>query len=231
MGGIEIRIHKGMPRGSGLGSSAASAVGGAVAANLLYGSDLDGNALMEAALDGEMVASSARHADNVAASLLGGLTIVKRHDPLEVIRLEAPQALRMVVVLPDMEIETHRARALIPARIPLSDAVCNWAHVAALVAAVARGNVAGMGRAVEDRVAEPARRGLIPGFDRVKGAALEAGAHGCSISGAGPSLFAVATAETSARVARAMRDAFREEGLEARYYICPPENRGARRID
>jgi homoserine kinase len=186
---------------------------------------------MEAALEGEMVASAARHADNVAASLLGGFTIVKRHDPLEVIRLEAPQALRVVVILPDMEIETRRARALIPAQIPLADAVGNWAHVAAMVAAVAGGSVVEMGRAVDDRVVEPARRDLIPGFDRVKRAALGAGAYGCSISGAGPALFAVATPETGARVARAMRDAFREGGLEARHYICPPENRGARRVD
>jgi len=228
---LVLRLHKGLPRGSGLGSSAASAVAGAVAAHLLLGTPLGSNALLEAALEGECVASGGRHADNLAASLLGGFTIVRSHEPLDVVRIEAPAQVRFVVVLPAMELETRHARAILPENVPLKAAIANWANVAAMVAAFARGNAADIGRAVVDRVVEPARRHLIPGFEEVRRAALDAGAHGCSISGAGPSVFAVATAETGAAVAAAMQAAFARHGLESRPFVCAPDNRGARRVD
>ena len=228
---IEMRIDKGLPRGSGLGSSAASAVAGAVAVHLLLQSPLDSNELLMAALDGEEVASGGRHADNLAACLLGGFTIVTSHAPLAVRRLEAPHEARFVVVLPEMEIETRYARSILPSSIPLQDAIANWANVGAMVAAVARGSVADLGRAVVDRVAEPARRHLIPGFDDVKQSALEAGAYGCSISGAGPAMFAVATRESCDAVALAMHAAFARHGVSSRYFVCAPDNRGARRVD
>lgn len=229
--GLEMKLHKGLPQGSGLGSSAASAVGGAVAAHLLFGSALGSNTLLEAALEGEVLASGCRHADNLAASLLGGFTIVRSHAPLDVIRLELPSAMRFVVVLPGMEIETRFARSVLPEMITLKDAKSNWANTAALVAAVAHGNLADFGRAVDDQVVEPVRSKLIPGFADVKRAALEAGAHGCSISGAGPALFAVANSDTAERVALAMHAAFQRHGLPSRHFICPPDNRGARRLD
>jgi len=228
---LVLRLHKGLPRGSGLGSSAASAVAGAVAAHLLLGTPLGSNALLEAALEGECVASGGRHADNLAAALLGGFTIVRSHEPLDVVRIEAPALLRFVVVLPAMELETRHARAILPESVPLKAAIANWANVAAMVAAFARGNAADIGRAVVDRVVEPARKHLIPGFDEVCRAALDAGAHGCSISGAGPSVFAIATAETGAAVAAAMQAAFARHGLESRPFVCAPDNRGARRVD
>ncbi len=228
---LALKLHKGLPRGSGIGSSAASAVAGAVAAHLLLGTPLGSNALLEAALEGECVASGGRHADNLAASLLGGFTIVKSHTPLEVTRLDAPPSARFVVILPAMQIETRHARALLPETVPLQNAISNWGHVAAMVAAVARGSVADLGRAVVDKVAEPARRHLIPGFDEVRRAALDAGAFGCSISGAGPAVFAVATPETGAAIAAAMQAAFLRHGLESRPFVCAPDNRGARRVD
>jgi homoserine kinase len=229
--GLEMRLHKGLPQGSGLGSSAASAVGGAVAAHLLLGSALGSNMLLEAALEGEVLASGGRHADNLAASLLGGFTIVRSHEPLDVIRLDAPTAVRFVVVLPAMEIETRQARALLPESIPLKDAVSNWANVAALVAAVLRDDLPDMGRAIVDRVVEPVRSRLIPGFAEVRQSAMDAGALGLSISGAGPALFAIARHDTAERVALAMHAAFQRHGLASRHFICPPDNRGARRLD
>ncbi len=229
--GIELRIHKGLPRGSGLGSSAASAVAGAVAAHLLHGSRLGSNALLAAALEGEVVASGGRHADNLAPALLGGFTIVRSHDPIDVIRLEVPSTVRFVLVLPQMEIETRYARSLLPETVPLPDAIANWANVAALVASVARGNLQEMGRALEDRIVEPVRGRLIPGFEAVKEAARVAGACGSGISGAGPTLFAVATVDRADAVAEAMQGAFRAHGLESRRFVCAPDNRGARRID
>jgi len=229
--GLEMKIHKGLPQGSGLGSSAASAVGGAVAAHLLFGSELGHNALLEAALEGEFIASGSKHADNLAPSLLGGFTIVRSHDPLDVVRLDAPSALRFVVALPDLNIETRYARSVLPESILLKDAIHNWANAAALAAAMARGTVAEIGRAVEDHVIEPVRSKLIPGFADVKRAAIEAGAHGCSISGAGPAIFAVASVDAADRVAVAMHAAFQRHGLGSRHYVCPADNRGARRLD
>jgi homoserine kinase len=229
--GMEMKLHKGLPQGSGLGSSAASAVGGAVAAHLLFGSALGSNMLLEAALEGEVLASGGRHADNLAASLLGGFTIVRSHEPLDVIRLELPSSMRFVVVLPGMEIETRFARSVLPEMITLKDAACNWANTAALVAAVAQGRIGDFGRAVVDRVVEPVRSRLIPGFADVKRAALEAGAYGCSISGAGPALFAVVPPDAAERVALAMQAAFQRHGLPSRHFVCPPDNRGARRLD
>src|SRR5881397_2610937 len=139
--------------------------------------------------------------------------------------------MRFVVVLPGMEIRTSYARSVLPETVPLKDAACNWANAAALVAAVARGNVADLGRAVVDRVVEPVRSRLIPGFADVKRAALEAGAYGCSISGAGPAMFAIATADSGERVALAMHAAFQRHGLASRHFVCPADNRGARRVD
>ena len=228
---IEMTIQKGLPRGSGLGSSAASAVAGAVAAHLLLDSPIGRHALLDAALEGEMVASGGRHADNLAASLLGGFTIVRSHDPLDVTRLEAPPQARFVVVLPEMEIATRYARSILPETVPLRDAFANVAHAASLVAAMARGNVADIGAAIVDRIVEPARRHLIPGFEEVKRAALEAGAAGASISGAGPAVFAVSVPEKAEAVAAAMHAAFSRHGLAARHFICPPDNRGARRVE
>jgi len=229
--GLEMKLHKGLPQGSGLGSSAASAVGGAVAAHLLFGSAVGSNMLLEAALDGEVLASGGRHADNLAASLLGGFTIVRCHEPLDVIRLELPSLMRFVVVLPAMEIETRYARSVLPEMIAMKDAASNWANTAALVAAVAQGKIADFGRAVVDKVVEPVRARLIPGFSDVKQAALEAGASGSSISGAGPAVFAVATADVAEKVALAMHAAFQRHGLSSRHFVCAPDNRGARRLD
>jgi len=229
--GLEMKLHKGLPQGSGLGSSAASAVGGAVAAHLLFGSAVGSNMLLEAALDGEVLASGGRHADNLAESLLGGFTIVRCHEPLDVIRLELPSLMRFVVVLPAMEIETRYARSVLPEMISMKDAASNWANTAALVAAVAQGKIADFGRAVVDKVVEPVRAKLIPGFFDVKQAALEAGASGCSISGAGPAVFAVATADVAEKVALAMHAAFQRHGLSSRHFVCAPDNRGARRLD
>jgi len=229
--GIELRVHKGLPQGSGLGSSASSAVGGALAANLLCGKSLGEDDLLAAALEGEKVAAGEAHADNVAPSMFGGFTVVSSHAPPRVIRLELPDRLRLVIASPKMTIATREARALLPGQVALADAVSNWAHAAAMVAAVARGDVRGMGEAVVDRIIEPVRSRLIPGFGEVRRAALDAGAFGCSISGSGPALFAITFPEQADAVGIAMQAAFERHGLEARCWICTPDNHGARRID
>jgi len=230
-GGIELRVHKGLPQGSGLGSSACSAVGGAVAADLLCGGTLDEDNLLAAALEGEKVAAGEAHADNVAPSMFGGFTVVRSHAPPSVTRLPLPDDLRVVIASPKMTIATREARALLPDRVALADATSNWAHAAAMVAAVALGDVRGIGAAVVDRIIEPLRSRLIPGFDDVRGAALGAGAFGCSISGSGPALFAITLPDAAEAVGGAMQEAFQRHRLEATWRACTADNEGARRID
>ncbi len=229
--GVELRIDKGIPAGSGLGSSGSSAVAAAVAVNLVCGSPLGAEDLLDAALEGEAVASGTAHADNVAPSLVGGFTIVTPERPVSVARFDAPAALRLVLVRPEIEIATREARAVLPQSVPLAAAAANWAYVGALVAAVAKGDVEGIGRAIVDRVIEPVRAARIPGFDDVRRAALQAGAHGCSISGSGPTVFAVATAATGEAIGGAMQAAFERHGVSASYRVSAADNRGARRID
>lgn len=228
--GIRLTLHKRMPVGSGLGSSSASAVAALVAVNALLPKPLRRADLLRFAVEGERLASGAPHADNVAPCLLGGVQIVLSGDPPIVVPVPYIDRIRWVVVHPTAVIETRMARRRIPGRLELADAVSQWAHVAALVAGLGRGDAATVGRALVDRVAEPARAPLIPGFQAVREAALAAGAFGLSISGSGPSLFAVADSDASAlRVGRAMVRAFRTAGnVAAKAWVSRINRHGAR---
>lgn len=227
--GIRLTLHKRMPVGSGLGSSAASAVAALVAVNALLPKPRTRLDLLRFAVEGERLASGAPHADNVAACLLGGVQIVLSGDPPEVVSVPFIDRIRWVVVHPATVIETRTARRRLPGRLDLADAVSQWAHVGALVAGLAAGSAARVGRALVDRVAEPARAPLIPGFLAVRQAALQAGAFGLSISGSGPSVFAVTDSDAAAeRVARAMVRAFRTAGgIPAKAWISRINRRGA----
>jgi homoserine kinase len=208
--GLRLTLHKRMPVGSGLGSSAASSVAAAFAVNMLLPRPLKKRDLLRFVVEGERKASGAPHADNAAPSLLGGVCLIRSYDPLDVVSLKAKDAIVWVVVHPHVEVSTRAARGILPGSIPLRSAVRQWGNVGALVAGIVAGDPALVGRSVEDVIVEPVRRSLIPGFDDVKAAALRAGALGCSISGSGPSVFAVAASERSARsIARAMAGAFR----------------------
>ncbi len=231
--GVRLWVHKQMPLASGLGGSAASSVAGALAVNELYGRPLAKDALLPHALAGEQVAAGTVHADNVAPSLLGGIKAIRGYTPLEVLDLPVPPALRLVVVHPHTEVQTSYARRLVREHsFPIEIAVANLGNMAGLVAALHRGDLELLGRSLEDRLAEPLRIGLIPGAAAVKLAARAAGALGCSISGSGPSMFAVTgDDETAERVAAAMRIAFAEEaGLESEAFTGPVNVHGARRI-
>jgi len=231
--GIRLSVHKQMPLASGLGSSAASSVAGALAVNELFGRPLAKHALLPHALAGEQVAAGAVHADNVAPSLLGGIRAVRGYTPLDVLELPVPPALRLVVVHPRTEVQTSYARQLLRGRgFPIELAVANLGNMAGFVSALYRGDLELLGRCMEDRLAEPLRMPLIPGFLAVKRAAREAGALGCSISGSGPSVFAVTgDDETAARVAAVMREAFAEDaGLESEAYTGPVNLEGAKRV-
>lgn len=226
--GLELRLTKGLPLSGGQGGSAASAVAGAVAANVLAGRPLDTNALLLAALEAE-AAVAGRHLDNIAPSLLGGLTLIRRIEPPEVVRLEPPQGLLVVLAKPAYRLATRRGRAVLPRSVPRDVALQQAANVAAMVAAAARNDVPAFGRAVDDRIAEPARAPLLPGFEAAKRAALAAGAFGCSISGSGPTAFAVTDSiRTAARVAAAMQRAYRRAGFDCAVRVARPDRRGAR---
>jgi homoserine kinase len=232
--GVTLWVRKRMPLASGLGSSGASAVAGAAAVNELFGAPIARRDLVASALVGEAAASGTPHADNVAPSLLGGIVLVRSYDPLELIDLPVPAALRVALVHPHCEVSTAAARRLTAERsYALDDAVANLGNIAALVDALHRGDLAQFGRSIQDRLVEPVRAHLIPGLADVKAAARSKGALGCSISGSGPSVFAfTATDADAAAVGEAMQAVFRDSaGLESDVYVGPVNTDGAVRLD
>ena len=227
--GVELEVRKGLPLSAGMGGSAASAVAAALAVDELAGSNLPPEALLRCALEGEAVASGSSHPDNAAPSLLGGLVLVPMWEPIRIIPLEVPMELFSVHVHPHMEVETAAAREILGKTVALQDAVAQWGNTAALVAGLFRGDWDLIGRAVEDRVAEPLRAAAVPGFAEVKKAALNAGALASSLSGSGPSLFALCRGQERAQaVGEAMVDAFRlAAGLPADLLVSPGRAPGA----
>jgi homoserine kinase len=225
--GVEIALEKRMPLSSGLGSSAASAVAAVFAANLLAGSPLSTRELLPFTMEAERAACGSAHADNVAPSLLGGFVLIRSYEPLDVVQLPVPAGLSCAVAHPHAELRTEDARRILKKEIRLSDAIRQWGNLAALVAALYNGDLQLLGRSLQDVVAEPARSLLIPGFAAVKSAAMAAGALGCSISGSGPSVFALcATSEITARVGDAMVEAFSRAGLSCDLYISAVNTKG-----
>jgi len=227
--GMEISIKKKMPLGSGLGSSAASAVAAAYAANILLGKPFSKKELIPFVMEGERMACGSGHADNAAPSMLGGIVLVRSLNPLEVIQLPVPKKLSIVVVHPHVELLTRDSRAALNKNVPLKTATMQWANTAALVAALYENDLPALGRSVTDYVAEPVRAKLIPSFHSVKEAALLAGALACSISGSGPSVFALCNNDEKA-VASAMRKAFLKSGIRSDVYISKVNTAGARQI-
>jgi homoserine kinase len=227
--GVELRIHKNVPSAAGLGSSAASAAGAAFAVNELFQGGLTPNDLIYPATIAEAAVSGGFFADNTAPSLLGGATLTRCRQPLDVIKLGSIRDLVIAIATPDFQVTTKHARAILPDKIPLTSFVENMANSCLMVAAFTKDDINLLGRCINDVVVEPVRAGLIPGFYQVKEAALDAGAYGCSISGAGPSLFAVTDNVSKADyIGRAMVEAFRTSGVTAASYIAKMEKDGAK---
>ncbi len=230
--GVDLELRKGMPLASGLGSSACSAAAALHAVNRLAGEPLPPEELLPCALEAERVAAGAGHADNAAPALLGGFVLVRSSDPLDLVRLPVPAGLAAALLSPDVEIPTEAARRMLRKQIRLTDAVAQWGNLAALVASLYTGDLELMGRSLCDVVAEPVRAVLIPGFGRVKEAALANGAIGCSISGAGPAVFALAESKSRATVVgKAMQAAFRTAGLNAELYVSQINRSGPRVVE
>jgi len=228
--GVALTIRKGLPLSSGLGGSAASAVAAVVAVDGLLGAHTSLETLMACAFEGERIGAGSAHGDNIGPAVYGGFVLVRIPNPPDVIRLPVPSGLTAVVVHPDLEIETAKARALLGTTVPLSDAIRQWANLGALVDALHRGDFAQLSRSLEDRIAEPRRASLVPGFAAIKRAAAAAGALGCSLSGSGPSLFALCRDAASAQaVAAAMTAAVVQHiGGKPQTYVSPIAPHGAR---
>lgn len=231
--GIELEIQKGIPLGSGIGGSAASAVAGAWAANLLLEDPLPREELVEAVLTGESGADGARHGDNVLPALFGGLVLVSSSDPSRYRRVAIPAGLHLALVLPRIEVLTREAREILPEQVGLADAVHNASQVAFLLEAMRAGDWAEVGDLImTDRLVEPVRARLVSSYQAIRDAALEAGAYGCALSGSGPALFAVVEGPDRARlVARAMAEASESAGVPAGHHAVEADLRGVRRID
>ena len=228
--GVTLRIVKGLPLSSGLGGSAASAAAAVVAVDALLDARSSQETLVTCALEGERLGAGSAHADNIAPCICGGFVLVRRASPPDIIRLPVPAGLTAVVVHPDLEIETAKARALLGTTVALHDAVQQWANLGALVHSLHTGDFALMSRSLEDTIAEPRRAPLVPGLAEIKQAAREAGALGSSLSGSGPSLFALcADRRTADRVAMAMTAAVRYHiGGEPQTYVAQVAEQGAR---
>ncbi|MEO7962781.1 MAG: homoserine kinase [Gemmatimonadaceae bacterium] len=226
--GIALRVIKGLPLSAGQGGSASSAVAGAVAVNALLGDPLDERALLAAALLAEEKVAG-RHLDNIAPSLMGGFVLVRSLDPIDVLRLPVPDNLYVVLAHPDQRLRTADARAVLPEQVSRAIALHQMAHVAMMVAALYEGDVRRFGNAIDDRIAEPARAQLLHGFVEAKNAALAAGALGASISGAGPSSFAICDDEqTSKSVAVAIERAYASCGVRAAVRVARIDLEGTR---
>ena len=228
--GVVLGITKGLPFASGLGGSAASAAAAVVAVDGLLEAHAPLATLIACAIEGEGLGTRSAHPDNIAPALCGGFVLGRHPDPPDIVRLPVPAGLMAVVVHPDLEIETAKARALLGTTVPLADAIRQWANLGALVDGLHRADFALISRALEDSIAEPRRASLVPGFAAIKQAAVDAGALGCSLSGSGPSIFALCHGtDVARRVADAMtREVKAHIGGEPQTYVSSIAPQGAR---
>jgi homoserine kinase len=227
--GVEIELHKKMPLGSGLGSSAASAAGSLFAINALLGTPLSAKELLPFAMEGERAACGAAHADNVAPALLGGFVLIRSYDPLDVIQVPCSLNLFCSILHPKIEIRTEMARKLLKKEISMHQHVIQTGNAAGLMVGLMQGKADLIQKCLQDVIAEPIRSALIPGFKEIKNAAIEEGALGCSISGSGPSLFALSLSSSHAeKIGEAMVKACAKQNIDSDLYISKINNEGPR---
>ena len=229
--GLELELDKGIPLASGLGGSAASAVAAVVAANALLPTPCSKLELLKFAMLGEAVASGSMHVDNIAPSLYGGLVLTVGIDQPRVKQIPVPAAVRAVVVHPHMFLSTRQARAILKGSVAMKDFVWQTANLAGFISGCYTDDIDMLRESFEDVVIEPQRAALIPGFGEVRRAAISAGALGCSISGAGPTLFAWCLASHALAVREAMVVEFSHHGLASDHWTTPIDALGARVLD
>lgn len=229
--GFEIEIYKHIKAGSGIGSSAASSAGAVFGINELLGRPFTRKELVLFAMQGEKLASGNAHADNVAPALLGGFTLVRSSNPLDIIRIESPSELYATVVHPQIELKTSDARSVLKQTISLKSAIIQWGNVGGLIAGLYTKDYELIGRSLHDEIVEPLRSVLIPGFDLIKKTAHETGALGSGISGSGPSIFALSKGkETAEKIAKAMSAIYDEMNLPYEIHVSKVNPDGVRII-
>ena len=218
--GFEIEIYKNIKAGSGIGSSAASSAGAVFGINELLGRPFTRKELVKFAMQGEKLASGNAHADNVAPCLLGGFTLVRSSNPLDIIKIDSPSELYATVVHPQIELKTSDARSVLKQTVSLKSAITQWGNVGGLVAGLYTNDYELIGRSLHDEIIEPIRSMLIPGFDLIKKTAYENGALGSGISGSGPSIFALSKGkETAEKIAQAMSKVYDEINLPYEIHV------------
>ena len=229
--GFEVEIHKKIKAGSGIGSSSASAAGAVFGINALIGNPFSRKELVEFAMQGEVLASGSAHADNVAPALLGGFTLVRGYNPLDIVRIESPSELFATVIHPQIELKTSEMRAVLQPMVSLKSAIMQWGNVGGLVAGLYTNDYELIGRSLHDDIVEPLRGKFIPHFDAVKRASMESGALGSGISGSGPSIFALSKSfETAQKVAEAMRKIYAETNIPFEIHVSKINPEGVKII-
>lgn len=229
--GFEIEIYKNIKPGSGIGSSSASASGSVFAINELLGRPYTKTQVTDFAMKGEALASGSEHADNLAPGIFGGFTLVKSTSPLEVLQLPTPKDIYATIIHPQIEIKTSDARAILPKTFPLKDAITQWANLGSFVHALHTSDYELLKRSLMDVIVEPHRSQLIPHFAEVKLAALEQGALGASISGAGPAIFALSKGiENAENVEKAMREVYSKTAIAFETYVSKINTEGIREL-
>lgn len=218
-GGLVLEVEKGIPLSSGMGGSAASAVAAVVAANAILPQPVDKLALLRCAMAGEQVASGSVHVDNIAPSLFGGLVLTVGVDNPIIKQIPVPPLVRCVLVRPHMELATRQARGVLGRSVGMSDFVWQSANLAGFVAGCYSHDIQLLREALNDVIVEPQRESLIPGFRAVRDAAMSEGAIGCSISGAGPTIFAWCEEQQARTIRAQMVAAFAREGLESDSWV------------
>lgn len=230
--GVEIELHKHMPIGSGLGSSAASTVAGLFAINTMLGNPLTKEELLPFCVEGERLACGTGHADNVAPALYGGITLIRGNEPLDVISIPSPKELVAAVVFPQVDVPTRDARQLIKDKVLLKDAVTQWGNIAGLVAALFKEDYDLIARSMKDILIEPTRAILIPQFYEMKEIALKNGALSFGISGSGPSVVAITRDEKIARdIADKIQAHLKDNEIESFGYVSRVNVEGPRILD
>ncbi|OGS44460.1 MAG: homoserine kinase [Euryarchaeota archaeon RBG_13_57_23] len=217
--GFSMSVRKGMKPGSGLGSSAASSVGGAVAMAAVLGVR-DKGMILEASAMGEELVAGSRHFDNVSAALYGGFTVVSDLKTRKILRIRPPR-FQIIIALPDISVETRVARSMLPSSVEMKDAVCNVGLASGMLHAMLTRNVRMIGSYLDDKLALPHRMKLIPGYSEVRDAAMGAGALGFSIGGSGPAVFAISQGNAQ-KIRKAMVSGFKSVGLKSDSFITVP---------
>ena len=226
---FRLTFKQKIPAGSGIGSSAASSAGAVYGANILLGRPFTDIQLVPFAMKGEEAASGSAHADNVAPALLGGFVLVRSYDPLDIHSIPGPEGLHCSVVHPEISIATEDSRKILKTSVPLKTAIAQCGNVAGLIAGLITGDFGLIRNSMHDVIAEPARSFLIPEYNNVKEAAMNSGALGCSISGSGPSIFAISeNKETAERIAGAMKESFGTAGIGSDVFVSQVNRQGMR---